>query len=532
MREKKQSLSLLALLLALLLIPGILAGCGKDPDTPTQPVDDQATEPEETKVDVAAERSESFGLCYQPDAGLNPYTCTRLANRPVMSLLYQGLFSVTSEYEAVPQLCKTYSHSDDLETWVFTLEDARFSDGNSLTAKDVVASLEASRSSPVYGDRLRHVERIVATGPREVAIILDTAYERLPLLLDIPIVRAMDVTSATPLGTGAYVIQDLGGTCLVRKQNWWSDQYPAVDYSTIRLTAAATPSDIRDEFEFGRTDLVCSDPDASSYVQYRCDYELWDCSTGLMLYVGCNLDEDHLFQNTTLRSALTYAMDRVALAELYGSFARPATLPADPNSFCYDPVLAQDYAYDPARFRKAVEDSGLGYKPMTLLVNSDDAIRLEAAKLVVRSLSDSGMNVQLDPRPYAEYRAALRNSEFDLYLGEVKLSPNFDLSTFFRYNGSLDYAGMVSSEFNSLVTMALENSGNYYDLFRAVMNDGRLCPLLFRTYAVYTTRGTTPELNPGIDSVFLSPNTRSLEEAWTQWVEPVIPEPTEPTEAP
>ncbi len=110
------------------------------------------------------DRAKSFGLTYQPEAGCNPYTCTRLANRPLISLMYQGLFSVTSQYRAEPVLCERYSCTSDRKTYRFQLAEATFSDGSPLTAQDVAASLEAAKGSPVYGDRLRHVTKITPEG--------------------------------------------------------------------------------------------------------------------------------------------------------------------------------------------------------------------------------------------------------------------------------------------------------------------------------------------------------------------------------
>lgn len=169
--------------------------------------------------------AKSFGLTYQPEAGCNPYTCTRLANRPLISLMYQGLFSVTSQYRAEPVLCKRYSCTSDRKTYRFQLAEATFSDGSPLTAQDVAASLEAAKGSPVYGDRLRHVTKITPEGD-QVTLTLDTPYDNLPVLLDIPIVRSGDVEAKEPLGTGPYAM-DAGGTALNRRRDWWSEYPPA-----------------------------------------------------------------------------------------------------------------------------------------------------------------------------------------------------------------------------------------------------------------------------------------------------------------
>ena len=47
----------------------------------------------------------------------------------------------------------------------------------------------------------------------------------------------------------------------------------------------------------------------------------------------------------------------------------------------------------------------------------------------------------------------------------------------------------------------LENNGNAYDLHKWVMDQGYLCPILFKQYTVYTTRGAAQDLDPAIDWV-------------------------------
>ena len=47
----------------------------------------------------------------------------------------------------------------------------------------------------------------------------------------------------------------------------------------------------------------------------------------------------------------------------------------------------------------------------------------------------------------------------------------------------------------------LENSGNAYDLHKWVMDKGMVIPVLFKSYAVYTTRGAAQNLSPAVDWV-------------------------------
>ena len=510
-------------LVLLVLVLAMLAGCAQTPVETTQP-----GEISEETATVPAQAS--FGLSCRMEAGLNPYTCTALINRPVMALLYQGLFTVTAQYQAEPVLCQQYSSAPDGKTYTFILAEATFSDGSALTAQDVVASLQAAMDSPVYGGRLSHVTGLTAQDSRTVRITLDTAYGNLPVLLDIPIVRAADVAANEPLGTGPYA---LSGSSLTRRQNWWSDYTPAVTVSSIVLSQADTSGALRDQFEFGKTDLVCADPGAADYVAYRCDYELWDCPTGILLYLGCNASGSSPFANGTVRAALTHGVNRRALAEIYHGFAQEAYLPASPEAACYDSALAAQYGYDAAAFTAALSQAGLRNTQATLLADGSNPLRVTVAQTIAQQLTDCGLTVTVNaPESQEDYLQALAVGNFDFYLAEVRLSPTFDLSVFFQEDGALGYGGMADGELYQLCLKALENSGNYYDLFSAVMEDGQLCPLLFRTYAVYTTRGSVSGLLPGLDNVFHTANSRQLADAWTDWTGSTEPptETTEPTE--
>ena len=75
-----------------------------------------------------------FTLAYYPNEGFNPYDCLNINNRMLFSVLYQSLFVTDSNYKVEPQLCKSFTVSQDMTTYVFTLERATFPDGTELTA--------------------------------------------------------------------------------------------------------------------------------------------------------------------------------------------------------------------------------------------------------------------------------------------------------------------------------------------------------------------------------------------------------------
>ena len=88
-----------------------------------------------------------------------------------------------------------------------------------------------------------------------------------------------------------------------------------------------------------------------------------------------------------------------------------------------------------------------------------------------------------------------------------------DLSAFFAPEGSLSFGGMSDPATYSLCLDALANSGNYYNLHQKILEKGMLCPILFRSYAIYTQRGSFRGLTPARDNLFFYHLGRTLEDA-------------------
>lgn len=501
-----------------LMLALMLAGCGSD--DPYIPSGDGLTWDEDYTGPVVTqptgEEEQSLTLIYYPDISMNPYSCTDYTNRALFSLIYQGLFSIDRNYNPEPVLCSHYTMSASMTTYTFYIDEAAsFSDGTRLRPEDVVASLQAAKSTGVYRSRLSKANSISLTEDGGIQIVMNTAYENLPLLLDIPIVKESEIELEYPLGTGPYILSGSAmGSQLTRRANWWCASDLIVTAPYIRLIDAESTNHIRDEFQFGDLDLVQADPGSDNYADYRCDYELWDSENGIFLFLGFNMDSS-AFSSEQVRSALTYAIDRDTLAkEYYRGFARSATLPASPQCPYYNTTLAARYEYDPKAFAAAIADTGMTGREIILLVNSEDSLRLRVARAIAEMLEAGGLKVSVRERSGNEYYYTLNQGDYDLYLGQTKLSPNMDLSHFFSTSGNLNYGGIADITTYTLCQQALENHGNYYTLHQTIMEEGLLCPVVFRSYAVYATRGLLTELTPSRDNVFYYSIGKTMEDAY------------------
>ena len=492
-------------LLAILLALCLLTGCAQQSPGTLLPGDD----PHVPQTPTTPGGDPIYSLAYYPDRSLNPFESTDYTNRALFSLIYQGLFAVNSEYIASPILCHTYSVSADMRTWTFTVAEATFSDGTALTAEDVAASLTAAKGSAWYGNRLQHMKKITVTG-NSVVLQLDTPYENLPLILDVPVVKAAEVAAPSPIGSGPY---RLDGDQLRRQAGWWCSTELPVNLTSITLIPAENEVHIRNDFESGSIGLVCADPGNKDYVDFRSDCELWDCENGLFLYMTTN-SKSAVFSNETIRKALTHAIDRDMLVNTYyHGLARSAELPASPQFPYYNEKLAENYSYDPQKFADAVAEAAPEVNSVTILVSTSDYYKRYVAQEIANALKAGGLGATVKEVSADKLVSELRWGTWDLFVGQTRLSANMDLSAFFVKNGTLNYGNLTDDGIYAMCKDALANSGNYYDLHKLVMESGRLCPILFQSYAVYGKRGIAPDLAPARDALFYYDLGRTLDDA-------------------
>ena len=497
-----------ALLLVMLMLASF-AGCDVPSDEAYVPTGNALVMEGQDPNSVGPQKEEEpqkLSLAYYPARGMNPLTCNDYTNRVIFSLIYQNLFNLKSDYSVEPILCSKYQVSANYKNWTFYVEpNASFSDGSPLTVHDVLATYKAAKAGGYYAGRFGHVLDMSVSDEGALVIRLDTPYENLPQLLDIPILKEEEVSADEPLGSGPYaLVSTLAGTQLARVASWWcGDLEFVVTAQTVTLVEAQNPAHIRDEFEFNDVGLVLTDPCSDMYADYRCDYELWDVDNGIFMYIGCNTRYTDYLEKNTLRSMLTYGIDREKIVrDNFSDYAHAVTLPADPDSPYYSKSLAARYAYDSGKFLDFLGRYGKTKEPIRLLVNMDDSVRLRIAHQIADSFTELGLPMEVVEATTTKFKQYLTNANYDLYLGVTKLSANMDLSPFFAPYGTLSRNGISDEATYSLCLESLANQGNYYNLHKAVADEGRIIPIAFYSYEVYATRGLLTDLDPARDNVF------------------------------
>jgi len=483
-----------ALLLAILLCL-TLVGCGEEPIVST---------PEPTpEVSQSPAVQVGFALAYDPEAGLNPLSGDSEVNRLLTPLIYQGLYELDENFEPQPVLAGSAAVDESGLVWTIEVVDGVvFSDGTPLEASHVVNALNTARKAGPYAQRLRGISSVRGKENR-VIITLSAPNRDLPALLDVPVVLERE-GEEFPLGTGRYrYARGAAGLYLMANYN----REGRLPYNTISLCPVTGADQRISAFDSGNASAVITDFTSPYALGYSCSYEGWDYPTTSLLFVGFNAQEDRVCAEPAVRQAFSRAFDRVAaLAEAMSGHAEPTALPVWPGHHNWNRSWERQLSYDPAAAADLL--AGAGYTKgedgllvrgravlsVTLLVNSENEAKCALADLLAEDLGSLGVAVTVTRLPWREYLSALEAGAFDLYLGEVRLTGDFDLTELLA--GSLNYGGYEGEELLQALLDLRSGARGVNNLWALYAREVPFAALGFKNETLLVRWGTVSGVQP------------------------------------
>lgn len=454
--------------------------------------------PEETATPITA-----FTLPYQQDAGLDPITCPDGMQQLLASLLCEGLFVLDETFTPQEVLCSGYEVNDEHTRYTFYLrEGVQFSDGSALSASDVLATLRRAAQSVRYGARFTNVASMrVSNGA--LVVTLTKPSSAFPALLDIPIVKSGSEKSAVPVGTGPYLfVTDGDGAFLKRSDEWWQDK--ALPLARIELCPVKDADSASYLFSSREVHLLSADLTGGSEL-LSAETHITDYASASMIYLGFNTQKT-LLSGSELRAAISGALDRATIADGYlAGHAVASRFPLSPRSALYPAALEETLtAPDLAA---AIEQAGITEerpRTLTLLVCAGDSFKVSIADYLARTLSTGALTVTVQALPWADYLDALTRGIWDLYLGEVRLTADWDISALVCSDGALNYGGFFDEALESALDtfLADETAATAQTLYRQLSQSAPFTPIAFKQTSVLTPEGLVAGLTPTASTPF------------------------------
>jgi ABC-type transport system substrate-binding protein len=266
---------------------------------------------------------------------------------------------------------------------------------------------------------------------------------------------------STPPGTGPYQLQSKGGEFFL---SWNEKKGPAPAIKTIRFYGVNSSSTLMHGLEMGNYQFAYTNLNSSR--AERVSAQMARVPTTNLLYLTFNRGRGAL-SGAALRVALGACINpQKALSESFSGYAQAVNTPFPPK---WHGVKAADFAktYDPAIARKNLE--ALGYieqkdgvraskfrkLSFVLLISKGSAPKAALAKAIQSQLKAFQIEIQIQALPQADYAAAAKAGRFDLCLGELRLTPDCNLSPLLisggAATGGIDVWGKASNAYGQML---------------------------------------------------------------------------------
>lgn len=506
---------------ALVLCLALLAGCSRGGSSASS-ASQAASSSVSSASSAASAPSQSAAaptalvLGYTPAAGFNPYASSSNLVEQNAGLLFECLVQLTPDLSLEYRLADSIVSAGNTVT-IHMRAGCTFADGTAITARDAAASFEAARVSERYAARFANVTEVKADGDT-VTLTLTAPDSMFAYLCDIPVLKAAETAAAQPTASGRYTYGD-GATLRRNASCAFAENCP----DTIYLTEVSSYEEMVSGFAVGSLNLYTASDSAQTSAGFSSVSDYY--KTNNLVFLGINAtppesgEKSPLLTTAAGRALLSQLIDRSQIAQKsFYARAYPATGCINDHYDCVADkhviqsaaeLSAEDAAGDFSALGYTLDDAGYyqdadGQRlSLRLLVYSGNTYKRYAATLLKDQLAAAGVYVSVEEASdFDVYSQKVASGDFDLYIGEVKLYNNMDMSPFLE--GGQASVGIVQSEALAAAYAAFKadqnTAGALEEAFAAEMP---FVPLVWRNGTVVHSSGISG-LSCSISNVFYS----------------------------
>ena len=453
------------------LIASFASGCALKAN------ENDADDKQVTNYEMSDQTPQSGGMLRLAMCGvtsLNPLLMQDENNISVMKLLYDGLFTRTAQDAVENVLCESYVVSPNGQNYEFYLKDGvTFHNGAKLMAADVEASLAfLMESSVFYQNRFAAIDTYHAEG-KKLVVTLHEPVINLAALFDFPVVSKRDLEdnynalTYTPNGTGRYKMQSYKQSkelYLTVNENYHLPFSPNIQNVQVYLLKNVETAVTM--LENMQIDLLPSGVIRLHEYTPKRNLSFMEFSSGKYTFIGVNNQRPALLSPIT-RSALSAALNKEAiLSSCQISYAKAADLPIPVGSYWNNGQLEQVLDKQQVVTRLAedgwrdADSNGIFEKDVygeltelcpEILVNGDNPTRVKIAEAVKQAWNAVGVPATVTSVSYEEYMERIQDKNYDVFIGSVQISENYDLSFLFKTDANL--CGVSIEEIDRLLVL-------------------------------------------------------------------------------
>ena len=423
-----------------------------------------------------------------------------------------GLMQMDADGAAVPAIAESYDLSDDGLTYTFHLRDAKWTNGDAVTANDFVfAWRRIAKEAGEYAYMLDEIGNIKgaaeiiskqtddlttlgvsAPDDKTFVVELNVPVSFFPSLMYFPTFYPINeafytsleegtygTSPETFLSNGAFVLESYtpGTANLSVKKNpdyWDADR---VKLAGIKYQVVGSSDSALTPYRTGALDVVMISGNQVSAANADAELSksLKVTGAGYMWYLSFSQTEKNaqngMLANTNLRLAITNAIDRDNLVDNYVMDGSLATFTAVPPQFAASSTTGEDFSADQARFadyvgydpdkaaeyfEKAKSELGVDTFEFTMIYGNNEGDEVaKVAQAIKEDVEDAlpGLTINLQPMTKAERLDKMQNDNYDVAL--TRWGPDYaDPMTYLGMwvtNNSNNYGFWSNEKYDQLI---------------------------------------------------------------------------------
>ena len=380
----------------------------------------------------------------------------------VRNLIFNTLVRKNESFDYVGELAQDISVSADGMTVTFKLRDnVKFHNGKAFTSADVKYTFDELFKSNSYKSKaffdtepldgadatppasasnsngnvskpvepktksVPHIASLETPDPQTVVITVTSKARKNQLLSNlvaIPIIPEGSIGQQKdqPIGSGPFKFVSFDSSQniveLAGNPDYWEG---APKVQKLRLKTVTDANALQAELQTGGVDIAPNPsnlpPDSVRSLGASPTLKVEQSDGSNIQYLVFNTQSPQL-NNVKIRQAIGYAVDRRKIvSELLFNQAKVANSILPEQSWAYSP--GTQYKYDPAKAKQLLQEAGYKNEPIVFKYSSGNAYVNQYAQVIQSSLTDVGINVQIETLEVNTIRTQLAQGQFQMYTG-------------------------------------------------------------------------------------------------------------------
>ena len=478
-----------------------------------------------------------------------------------------GLMQMDADGAAIPAMAESYELSEDGKTYTFHLRDAKWQNGDPVTANDFVFAWrricqEAGEYAYLFDTSVgcvKNADAIIYEGadpttlgvsaPDEKTFVveLEVPVSFFPSLMYFPTFYPINeafynsceagtygTSPETFLANGAFVLESYtpGTANLSVKKNadyWDADR---VKLAGIKYQVVGSSDNALTAFKTGALDVVTISGNqvASAQKDAKLAEKLKVSGAGYLWYLTFSQTENNAeggkLANTNLRLAISNSIDREALVEDYVMDGSLDTSTAVPPQFAASATTGEDFSADQEKFadvcgynpekaleyyNAAIEELGTDTFTFTMIYGNNEGDEVAKVAQAIKSQVEEnlpGLTINLQPMTKAERIDKMQNDNFDVAL--TRWGPDYaDPMTYLGMwitDNSNNYGFWSNEQYDAIIADC--TTGAYisdYDARWAAMYDAETLVMNEAVIAPLYTKANANLLTAGVSGIEFHP---------------------------